>query len=230
VKLSKFRYIFIGLIAGLIIGLGISSISESLIKSDYLIELKDLLTFNSKVEPEKEKSEGVSEKKLSEGNSKLLKDTVSYTDSLNMSFISDSSHFFNSSNSGGLVPNPSDIVVYRDKMIYSKYIKVKGLSDVGGNKINLLDSLLMNDTPRHPDDMLLVEFWKSPVNYKGYKLSDNKLILFGIDDINTTSIEVISNEIYLSYKNKYFLLEYTNDFKSFISSGKRETDITKKTD
>lgn len=215
-RTNKLRYIFIGLVIGLIIGLGISTISDNLAKFDYLIKLKDLLTFKTKFEDELAKPDSQSAKKQMALNTGTTIDSVRTNDSLNASFPDTAYTVYSENTSEPAGADNSDAIVYRDKMICSKYFKVKGLSETGNNKIGLLDSLLMNDSQKHPDDMLLVEFWQSPVNYRGYKLCENKLIIFGIDDFATSFIEVINKEIYIYSKNKYYLLEYTTDYKPLI--------------
>jgi hypothetical protein len=228
VKVNKFRYILLGLTIGLIIGLGISTISDSLIKFDYLIRLKDLLSFNSKVDDSKEKKDITTGKKDSVMN-KIVYPYNMGRDTLQSASNNDTVlSRYDTKNSNTTEPDNDDVVVYRDKMISSKYLKVKGLAEVSNNKIGLLDSLLMNDSQKHPEDMLLVEFWQSPVNYKGYKLSENKLIVFGIDDYNSASIEIISKEIVLFYQNKYYQLEYSNDYKPLIISDKPDGSGEKK--
>ena len=226
-KVSKFRYIFIGLAIGLIIGLGISTISDSHTKFDYLIKLKDLLTFNSKFDNEQEKPVGIINEKISSVNTEAPDKSIRKSDSLYLLLNDTSLSDDEVENLSTSISDNSDVVVYRDKMIFSKYFNVTGLSQVSKNKIGLLDSLLMNDVQKRSKDMLLVEFWQSPVNYRGYKLSENKLIIFGIDDHESTSIEIINKEIYIFYQNRYYLLEYTNDYKPLILSYKSESSGTK---
>lgn len=114
----------------------------------------------------------------------------------------------------GLINNDEDIVI-SDKMLLYKNIKVKGLDEIGSNKLALLDSLLMNDTERKTDQ-LMVEFWESPLNYKGYKLSDNKLILFGIKEFEFASIEINNKKLYLRYLDNLYPLEYSTDYKALV--------------
>ena len=61
-----------------------------------------------------------------------------------------------------------------------------------------------------------VEFWKSPVNYKGYKLSRNKIILFGVEDADRIKLYNIDENMYLEFGADYFLLESNQDFKPLI--------------
>lgn len=142
--------------------------------------------------------------------STLYIDTLAY-------IVDDSSNFEYSEN------NNEDIVI-TDKLLFYKNIKVKGLDEISSNKLALLDSLLMNETNRKTD-LLMVEFWESPLNYKGYKLSDNKLILFGIKESEFASLEIINKILYLRYLNSLYSLEYTTDFKPLVISDLKQTKL-----
>lgn len=62
---------------------------------------------------------------------------------------------------------------------------------------------------------LRVEFWQSPVNYKGYKLEGNHLVLFGIDPNDTLRFENHPDGIWMYHKGNIFLLENNHDFVDF---------------
>lgn len=62
---------------------------------------------------------------------------------------------------------------------------------------------------------LRVEFWQSPVNYKGYKLEGNHLVLFGIDPNDTLRFENHPDGIWMYHKGNIFLLEDNHDFVDF---------------
>lgn len=75
---------------------------------------------------------------------------------------------------------------------------------------------------------LRVEFWQSPVNYKGYKLEGNHLVLFGIDPNDTLRFENHPDGIWMYHKGNIFLLETNHDFVDFklhpsLQSGQEET-------
>jgi hypothetical protein len=60
-----------------------------------------------------------------------------------------------------------------------------------------------------------IEFWHSPLNFKGYKMSDGKIILFGIN--SNTYLKLIKGKeaLYLVDSPAVYRLEYTEDFKPF---------------
>lgn len=80
-----------------------------------------------------------------------------------------------------------------------------------------LDSLLMNRTnlPKILD--FTIEFWQSPVNFKGYKRSANKAIIFGITDIDNCELYIDNRQYYLILNSQLFLLESSDVFKKFIA-------------
>lgn len=57
-----------------------------------------------------------------------------------------------------------------------------------------------------------VEFWKSPINYKGYKMGRGKIVLFGIYQSNDVSLVSIGNSVFLKNQELYFRLEPTEVF------------------
>jgi hypothetical protein len=63
-----------------------------------------------------------------------------------------------------------------------------------------------------------VEFWVSPVNYKGYKLAGNKLILFGIELPDEIQLYAIDQTLWLKYGHDFYQLESSDNFESLIAS------------
>ncbi len=62
---------------------------------------------------------------------------------------------------------------------------------------------------------LQVEFWVSPINYRGYKWHRNKLILFGVDEPDDVRMYRLEGKLYMHYMNDYYLLEPAEDFTSY---------------
>ena len=129
-------------------------------------------------------------------NDSLTKDTITILDSTN----------FHS--------EPVDIVVAKDELLFSKQIIPSGdarlfLCDNSSE----LDSLLVDNITTNSGEGILVEFWKSPVNFIGYKLSKRRLILYGIMEFNSVNLEYqIDKSLILHYKKQDFELKCTQDF------------------
>lgn len=76
-----------------------------------------------------------------------------------------------------------------------------------------LDSLLMNRTNIPSTLQFTIEFWQSPINFKGYKLSINKAIIYGISDIDNCELYIDNKQYYLIINTQLFLMEPTDVFK-----------------
>ncbi|MHC1708095.1 MAG: hypothetical protein AB9842_11340 [Bacteroidales bacterium] len=113
----------------------------------------------------------------------------------------------------------SEFIVKRDQFLNTRTYTVAGYPDSLQRQNNRLDSLLTNDvrTKRLSPNTLRVEFWKSPVNYTGYKLSANRLILFGSFIPDEISLEYHNPKLYLKYRNNYYVLETSSDFQNLVT-------------
>lgn len=110
-----------------------------------------------------------------------------------------------------------DIHIKKDKLIYAKSFNVPGIIYYISDNTERLDSLLSaNNSSDVNDEILHVEFWKSPINYKGYKTGKNKLVLFGIDQYGMASFKMMNNTLYMKYLSEYYQIDRTLDFKSLI--------------
>lgn len=62
-------------------------------------------------------------------------------------------------------------------------------------------------------DMFFVEFWKTPLNSKGYRFSKNKIMLYGFLDFNNVLVYELDRSYYLKSSSQVFKLFYGSDFK-----------------
>jgi hypothetical protein len=109
-----------------------------------------------------------------------------------------------------------NIVVTKDEMITSRMVNIIG-EVPSDNEQYELDSILTENykTKRKSPDMLRVEFWRSPLNYKGYKMDDNKLVVFGLLEVNNLSLLGHNNQLFIKYNKDYYSIDYTDNFKPF---------------
>jgi hypothetical protein len=63
---------------------------------------------------------------------------------------------------------------------------------------------------------LLVEQWENPTNFAGYRKTQNKLVIYGID-IDNIELRLIDDELYLIYHEKKLLLKDTDSFLHYPS-------------
>ncbi|MES2838299.1 MAG: hypothetical protein V4667_12290 [Bacteroidota bacterium] len=61
---------------------------------------------------------------------------------------------------------------------------------------------------------MLVEFWQSPINYKGYQMTKNKLVVFGLNPDEAKKMLMQNDKTYLIYSDWAYKLDFNTDFKS----------------
>lgn len=113
----------------------------------------------------------------------------------------------------------SDIVVMTNQLVSTVNIPLRN-NDTGmvNRKIEETDSTLaaMSDVPDSKNaTSYRVEFWKSPLNYKGYKMSDGKIILYGINPDALPNLVLMDGDYYLLINQTAYMVEYTDDYKPF---------------
>jgi hypothetical protein len=109
------------------------------------------------------------------------------------------------------------IQLAKDELIAVKFIVPLGnRSDFSCDTYDELDSLLVDYNEPRDDSKMRVEFWKSPLNYKGYILTRNKLALYGIYQMNEVSLFYMSDgRIEMKYLDKTFIIKCTDKFIAF---------------
>ena len=107
--------------------------------------------------------------------------------------------------------------VARDKFLFKKQVDAEVITKASNDNDSKIDSLLIGGKQGKDDkNKFSVEFWESPLNYKGYKKSKNFLVLYGIKQVDLLVLKMIKNDLYLCYSNNYYFLENTSEFKKLI--------------
>ena len=125
-----------------------------------------------------------------------------------------------------------DIVVRKDELLYTMYCKVveksspadtlseEKLKELNASSANKTAELL-NPQAKLPKEeqrikVYQVELWKSPVNYKGYKMQKNKIIIYGIEDTELINLVSYDETIYLHSGPIFYMLIPSIDFRPFL--------------
>ena len=58
-----------------------------------------------------------------------------------------------------------------------------------------------------------IEFWKTPLNTKGYRFSKNKIMLYGLQDYNNVLLYQVDNAYYLKCSGQVYRLNAGGEFK-----------------
>ncbi len=106
------------------------------------------------------------------------------------------------------------LLVKKDELLYTKTIKLIRLTASGANAIDTAMAKAADIEPADLPANYTVEFWKSPINYRGYKLGRGKVVLFGIYQADDISLVSVGSNVFLKNRDIYFRLEPTEDFAS----------------
>jgi hypothetical protein len=102
------------------------------------------------------------------------------------------------------------------KVASEEFISVKNIKLISFSQNNHKDSTITKLADVKPDDnnnLYFVEFWKTPLNSKGYRFTKNKVMLYGfVDHINVELYE-LENNYYIKCSDQVFKLFYSSDFK-----------------
>ena len=117
-----------------------------------------------------------------------------------------------------------DIVVKQDEILISAILDVEERNDSGsvpGSSTLTKDAVQhLNPAADLPEEeqispSYLVEFWVSPINYRGYKMSKNKLILFGIEEPDAVKLYRTNGALYMNYHKEFYRLDDSFEFVSY---------------
>lgn len=105
-----------------------------------------------------------------------------------------------------------EIVVRKDELLSEKVVSLVNLDGT-----NLIDSIRSKEAGirEEPGRSITIEFWQSPLNYRGYKLSRNRLVLFGFDQEEQVSLYRLESSVFMKSNSGVFRLENTADFRQF---------------
>ena len=108
---------------------------------------------------------------------------------------------------------PTSFGINKDELITTKILSIVYLNQKDNDTDSLIKSVLDINTIEKKS--LSVEFWKSPIDYHGYKLSLSKLIIYGVSPQHDYSLYKKNGYYYLSNKDVCFELQENSEFSSY---------------
>ena len=105
-----------------------------------------------------------------------------------------------------------DMNIRKDELLATKTYPIIYLNQPVQNDTLVKEMLGIREN--QPKEMN-VQFWQSPLNYKGYKLSRNTLIVYGLSDQLTYDIYYRDGKFYLSNEGEFYRISETTAFASF---------------
>lgn len=103
------------------------------------------------------------------------------------------------------------IKVAQEELLSVKNIKVINL-DVRTKKDTLTGQLAGVTSSDYPN-MFFVEFWKTPLNSKGYRMTRNRVILYGLSDFSSITIYKADDNYYLKNDDLVYKISAGTEFK-----------------
>lgn len=103
------------------------------------------------------------------------------------------------------------ITIATDELLSVKNLKVIRVGDNISARDTAAAHLAQIDEP--VSDLYFIEFWKTPLNSRGYRFSKNKVMLYGFQDSNNLLLYQLDNSFYLKSDERVFRLVYGGDFR-----------------
>jgi len=110
-----------------------------------------------------------------------------------------------------LIQKDSELNVATDELVSIKSIKIIQLAT---NEPQDSTAGKLAGIENNPSSSLcFIEFWKTPLNAKGYRYTKNKLQLYGFVDFNDLLIYKLAGDQYLKSAEQVYKLEYGSEFR-----------------
>lgn len=223
---DKSQVFVIGLMAGLIVagGFFILKLDNYFKELSFYKSISKTFSSDPKTNETTVKSEETTadkQKKLSSNNFQNKK-SKSANSLSKINFVLDADTLKNHTSKDSLAStsvNSDDIIVRKDELLSTKTFEVINLNPIA-NRTNAKDSLLqkvsgIKDDKNNSQQFFNIELWQSPLNYKGYKMSKYKIILYGIESSDGLKIVKLDDNIYLKNAATVYKLDYSSEFKSY---------------
>jgi hypothetical protein len=109
-------------------------------------------------------------------------------------------------------PNSDDeLNVATDELLTIKNVKLINLdSEV---PIDTTAAALAGVNTQKFTDLYFIEFWKTPLNSKGYRMTKNKVMLYGFNDYSNLSIFKVDGGYYIKNSEQVYKVVPGSDFK-----------------
>jgi hypothetical protein len=108
-----------------------------------------------------------------------------------------------------------NINVLKEELVGVKNINVRDIAAGSGYK-SISDSVLSQMsgvTPAKKTDLFMIEFWKTPLNSKGYKMTRNRVLIYGIKENADLVMVKLDDDYYLKNNSEVYHLNYSTEFK-----------------
>ncbi len=219
--MSGFREKITPFTLGLSLGL-LAACLFFIFKLDDYIRKIDLTSLTQKnkiseeiVNPKNEKSENSKEEKTPAKKTEAREEKKSNSSFISVNNITDSSY------------NESETYrVLKEELQSVKNLYVKVISPKEKNTKDSIIASLAGVTMPDDKEFFMIEFWKTPLNSKGYKMTRSRLLIYGFNEAADLQLVKDADRYYLKNNNVIYALSYSAEFKPLERAA--ETEITGK--
>lgn len=197
-KMLKFKYKIPPFVFGVTIGLLIGIVFFIFKIDDYIKKISKPSIESIKVT--EQTIDNTSEKKDNKSSEKKTKINTKQSPTINYSEVD------------ALLNDENDITVAKEELLSVKNIKVIDLD--ASKKQDTLVGQLAGVTSTDFPNLFFVEFWKTPLNSKGYRMTRNRVILYGLSDFSNITIYKVEDNFYLKNDEYVYKISAGTEFKS----------------
>ncbi len=115
-------------------------------------------------------------------------------------------------NDGETTEEAETLNVATEELLSIKNIKLINL-DTDLSATDTSAANLAGVTPQKITDLYFIEFWKTPLNSKGYRMTKNKVMLYGFNDFSNISIFHVDGGYYIKNSEQVYKITPGSDFK-----------------
>jgi hypothetical protein len=108
-----------------------------------------------------------------------------------------------------LVKEDTEINLAKEELISIKSIKI---IDLDRSQKDTLAANLAGVNQTNESNLFFVEFRKTPLNSKGYRMSKNRIILYGFSDFSSLNIYKVDEVYYLKSEEQVYRVALNPDF------------------
>lgn len=166
----------------------------------------------AKVHEEVIKDEEKTSDKKNNNDSKEKKKTKTISTSSDSNIAST---YSNTNESSVSISDEDNINVLKEELVGVKNIYLKDFDANSGYK-SVSDSTLTamsGITNNKKNEFYMVEFWKTPLNSKGYKMTRNRVLIYGLKEKEDLTLVKLNDNYYLKNNSEVFKLNYSPEFK-----------------
>jgi len=109
-----------------------------------------------------------------------------------------------------LIKEDTELNVATDELLTVKNVKI---IKINGNVSQDTSAAKAAGIETSNSDLYFVEFWRTPLNSKGYRFSKNKIMLYGFVDFSNVQLYELDEDFYIKCSGQVYKLMFGGEFK-----------------